>query len=148
MSPTPPTKPVEILLVEDDPGDVLMTREALEESKLFHTLTVLDNGEEAIKFLRREAPYEDAVRPDLVLLDLNLPRLDGREVLSIVKTDPSLRQIPCVVLTTSDAEDDVARSYDLHANAYVTKPVDFTSFTRVVRQIDDFFFTIVRLPQP
>jgi CheY-like chemotaxis protein len=138
--------PVEILLVEDDPGDVLMTKEALTESKLLHNLTVLDNGEEAVRYLRQEGSYSGAPRPDLVLLDLNLPRLDGREVLSIVKNDPSLRMIPCVVLTTSDAEDDVIRSYDLHANAYVTKPVDFSSFTRVVRQIDDFFFTIVRLP--
>jgi CheY-like chemotaxis protein len=145
---TPSSTPVEILLVEDDPGDVLMTKEALEESKLLHTLTVLDNGEDAVRFLRREQPFDDAPRPDLVLLDLNLPRLDGREVLSIVKKDPSLRQIPCVVLTTSDAEEDVMRSYDLHANAYVTKPVDFSAFTKVVRQIDDFFFTIVRLPQP
>jgi CheY-like chemotaxis protein len=148
--PTPPVPspaPVEILLVEDDPGDVLMTREALKESKLLHVLRVLDNGEDAVHYLKREAPYEDVTRPDLVLLDLNLPRLDGREVLSLVKADPSLRQIPCVVLTTSDAEDDVSRSYDLHANAYVTKPVDFNAFTAVVRQIDDFFFTIVRLPQ-
>jgi CheY-like chemotaxis protein len=148
VSATPPTKPVEILLVEDDPGDVLMTTEALEESKLLHTLRVINDGEEAVRFLRREAPYEDVGRPDLVLLDLNLPRLDGREVLSMIKADPELRSIPCVVLTTSDAEDDVTRSYDLHANAYVTKPVDFSAFTRVVRQIDDFFFTIVRLPQP
>jgi CheY-like chemotaxis protein len=147
-NPLPPTTaPVEILLVEDDPGDVLMTQEALEESKLLHRLTVLDNGEEAVRYLRQEDPYSQARRPDLVLLDLNLPRLDGREVLSLVKADPNLRQIPCVVLTTSDAEDDVIRSYDLHANAYVTKPVDFEAFTRVVRQIDDFFFTIVRLPQ-
>ena len=145
---TPPSTPVEILLVEDDPGDVLMTTEALEESKLLHTLRVLDNGEEAIRYLRREEPYSDAPRPDLVLLDLNLPRLDGREVLSIIKADPVLRSIPCVILTTSDAEEDVMRSYDLHANAYVTKPVDFSTFTNVVRQIDDFFFTIVRLPQP
>lgn len=125
-----------------------MTTEALQESKLLHNLRVLDNGEEAVRYLRREPPYEEVPRPDLVLLDLNLPRLDGREVLSMIKADPSLRSIPCVVLTTSDAEDDVARSYDLHANAYVTKPVDFTAFIRVVRQIDDFFFTIVRLPQP
>ena len=125
-----------------------MTTEALEESKLLHQLRVLDNGEEAVRYLRREPPYEDVTRPDLVLLDLNLPRLDGREVLSIIKADPALRRIPCVVLTTSDAEDDVSHSYDLHANAYVTKPVDFNTFTRVVRQIDDFFFTIVRLPQP
>jgi CheY-like chemotaxis protein len=147
-TPGPPiAAPVEILLVEDDPGDVLMTQEALQASKLLHRLTVLDNGEEAIRYLRQEDPYGESRRPDLVLLDLNLPRLDGREVLSLVKADPSLRQIPCVVLTTSDAEDDVIRSYDLHANAYVTKPVDFDAFTRVVRQIDDFFFTIVRLPQ-
>ncbi len=147
-APEPPAHSVDIVLVEDDPGDVLMTTEALEESKLLHTLNVLNDGEEAIRYLRREAPYENASRPDLVLLDLNLPRLDGREVLSIVKNDPALRSIPCVVLTTSDAEDDVACSYDLHANAYVTKPVDFNAFTAVVRQIDDFFFTIVRLPQP
>jgi CheY-like chemotaxis protein len=147
-STPPPTSPVEILLVEDDPGDVLMTKEALQESKLLHRLTVLDNGEEAVRYLRREEPYQDAARPDLVLLDLNLPRLDGREVLSILKADANLRQIPCVVLTTSDSEDDVTRSYDLHANAYVTKPVDFDSFTKVVQQIDNFFFTIVRLPIP
>jgi CheY-like chemotaxis protein len=146
-APRPSMPPVEILLVEDDPGDVLMTTEALEESKLLHTLTVLNDGEEAVRYLRQQSPYESVTRPDLVLLDLNLPRLDGREVQSIVKTDPGLRSIPCVVLTTSDAEDDVARSYDLHANAYVTKPVDFNAFTRAVRQIDDFFFTIVRLPQ-
>jgi CheY-like chemotaxis protein len=146
---TPPSqsRPVEILLVEDDPGDVLMTRDALKESKLLHHLHVLDNGEDAMRFLKGEAPYEEAVRPDLVLLDLNLPRLDGREVLSIIKADSNLRQIPCVVLTTSDAEDDIARSYDLHANAYVTKPVDFSGFTEAVRQIDEFFFTIVRLPR-
>ena len=150
MSDTPPSpsRPVEILLVEDDPGDVLMTRDALKESKLLHRLVVLDNGEEAVRYLKREAPYEDAPRPDLVLLDLNLPRLDGREVLSIIKADGNLRQIPCVVLTTSDSEDDIARSYDLHANAYVTKPVDFSGFTQAVRQIDEFFFTIVRLPKP
>jgi CheY-like chemotaxis protein len=138
---------IEILLVEDDPGDVLMTREALADSKLLNTLHVVDNGEEAIAFLRRENSYNDAPRPDLILLDLNLPRVDGREVLSIVKNDPSLRQIPVVILTTSDAEEDVLRSYDLHANAYVTKPVDFEAFVRVIRQIDDFFLTVVRLPK-
>lgn len=148
MNPVDPTTSVQILLVEDDPGDVLMTREALVDSKLLHRLHVLDNGEQAVQYLRREPPYSDAVRPDLVILDLNLPRLDGRELLSIVKSDPALLRIPCVVLTTSDAEEDVMRSYDLHANAYVTKPVDFQAFVRVVRQIDEFFFTLVRLPQP
>jgi CheY-like chemotaxis protein len=148
MNPVDPTTSVQILLVEDDPGDVLMTREALVDSKLLHRLHVLDNGEQAVQYLRREPPYSDAVRPDLVILDLNLPRLDGRELLSIVKSDPALLRIPCVVLTTSDAEEDVMRSYDLHANAYVTKPVDFEAFVRVVRQIDEFFFTLVRLPQP
>ena len=146
MNQVEPATPVEILLVEDDPGDVLMTREALQDSKLLHSLQVLDNGEEAVRYLRRESPYADVDRPDLVILDLNLPRLDGRELLSIIKTDPELRRIPCVVLTTSDAEEDVLRSYDLHANAFVTKPVDFAAFAKVVRQIDEFFFTIVRLP--
>ena len=146
-TPPPPTRPIEILLVEDDPGDVMMTRDALKESKLLHHLNVLDNGDEAVRYLMREPPYEQAIRPDLVLLDLNLPRLDGREVLSIIKADTNLRQIPCVVLTTSESEDDIARSYDLHANAYVTKPVDFSGFTEAVRQIDEFFFTIVRLPK-
>ncbi|HEY2812504.1 MAG TPA: response regulator [Acidimicrobiales bacterium] len=139
--------PIEILLVEDDPGDVLMTREALADSKLINNLHVVNNGEEAIEFLRREGEHDAAPRPDLVLLDLNLPRLDGREVLSIIKNDSSFRSIPVVVLTTSDAEEDVLRSYDLHANAYVTKPVDFAAFVQVVRQIDDFFLSVVRLPK-
>jgi CheY-like chemotaxis protein len=134
------TTPIEVLVVEDDPGDVLMTREALAGSKLVHNLHVVDNGELAIE-------YESAPRPDLVLLDLNLPRLDGREVLARVKADQSLRQIPVVVLTTSDAEEDVLRSYDLHANAYVTKPVEFEAFIGVVRQIDHFFLSVVRLPR-
>jgi CheY-like chemotaxis protein len=138
--------PIEVLLVEDDPGDVLMTREALVGSKLVHNLHVMDNGELAVEFLRRQGQYRDAPRPDLILLDLNLPRLDGREVLARIKGDASLRQIPVVVLTTSDAEEDVLRSYDLHANAYVTKPVEFEAFIAVVRQIDDFFLSVVRLP--
>jgi CheY-like chemotaxis protein len=140
-------RPIEILLVEDDPGDVLMTREALEDSKVLNNLHVVDNGEEAVAFLRREGAHAGAPRPDLVLLDLNLPRLDGREVLARVKSDDDLRRIPVVVLTTSEAEEDVLRSYDLHANAYVTKPVDFEQFAKVIRQIDDFFITVVRLPQ-
>ncbi len=148
MNATDPTSVIELLLVEDDPGDVLMTREALKDSKLLNNLHVVDNGEQALDFLRRQGEFTDAPRPDLVLLDLNLPRLDGREVLAIVKEDPELRTIPIVVLTTSDAEEDVIRSYNLHANAYVTKPVDFDTFVSVVRQVDDFFLTVVRLPHP
>jgi CheY-like chemotaxis protein len=140
-------RPVEILLVEDDPGDTLITREALEQSKLANNLHCVVNGEEAMAFVRRQGPYADAPRPDLVLLDLNLPRRDGREVLADIKTDPDLRRIPVVVLTTSQAEEDVLRSYDLHANAYVTKPVDFDRFVEVVHQIDEFYFAVVRLPQ-
>ena len=138
--------PMELLLVEDDPGDVVMTREALEDSKLLIELHVVSNGEEAVAYLRNEAPFGDAARPDLVLLDLNLPRLSGREVLEIVKADPGLLRIPIVILTTSESEEDVLRSYELHANAYVTKPVGFESFVSVVKQIDDFFLSIVRLP--
>jgi CheY-like chemotaxis protein len=136
-----------LLLVEDDPGDVTMTREALSEARVLHDLHVVDNGEAAIAFLRREAPYTDAPRPDLLFLDLNLPRMDGREVLALVKSDESLRRIPLVVLTTSDSQDDIARSYDLHANAYVTKPVGLDSFLTAVRQIDHFFLTVARLPE-
>lgn len=147
MTPSEPTAVIELLLVEDDPGDVLMTREALSEWKFLNHLHVVSNGEEALAYLRREPPHEDAPRPDLILLDLNLPRVDGREVLASVKADPDLRRIPVVVLTTSDAEADVLRSYDLHANAYVTKPVGFESFVSVVRQVDDFFISVVRLPR-
>jgi CheY-like chemotaxis protein len=141
-----PTKSIEVLLVEDDPGDVLMTREALAESKVLNALHVATDGEEALRFLRREAPFEDAPRPDLVLLDLNLPRVDGREVLEQVKGDPDLRRIPVVVLTTSQAEEDILRSYDLHANAFISKPVDFDRFVEVIRQVDNFYITIVSLP--
>jgi CheY-like chemotaxis protein len=139
-------EPLEILLVEDDPGDVAMTREALAEYKLLVNLHVVTNGEEAVAFLRRQPPFGDAPRPALVILDLNLPRLSGQEVLAIVKADPDLLRIPIVVLTTSTAEQDVLLSYDLHANAYVAKPVGFESFVSVVRQIDQFFFSIVVLP--
>lgn len=137
---------IEILLVEDDPGDVLITREALTTHKVVNRLHVVSNGEDALSFLLRQEPFAGAARPDLILLDLNLPRLDGREVLARVKADETLRRIPVVVLTTSSAEEDVLRSYDLHANAYVTKPVDFLRFSEAVRQIDDFFFAVVRLP--
>ena len=141
------TRPIEVLLVEDDPGDVLMTREALEENKVANHLAVVSDGATAMLYLRKEGEYADAPTPDLVLLDLNLPRMDGREVLAAMKSDETLRRIPVVVLTTSEAEEDVLRSYSLHANAYVTKPVDFERFIDVVRQIDEFFLTVVRLPQ-
>jgi CheY-like chemotaxis protein len=124
-----------------------MTREALSGAKVVHDLFVVDNGESAVQFLRNEGEHASAPRPDLIFLDLNLPRLDGREVLAIVKSDEELRRIPVVVLTTSNAEEDVLRSYDLHANAYVTKPVDFSAFLDVIRQIDDFFVGVVRLPK-
>jgi len=138
--------PIEVLLVEDDPGDVLMTREAFAEHRLRNRLSVVSDGDEALSYLRREGVYEDAPRPDLILLDLNLPRRDGRQVLEEIKSDPELRQIPVVVLTTSQADEDILRSYQLHANAYVTKPVDFERFVGVVKQIDDFFVSVVKLP--
>lgn len=137
---------INVLLVEDDPGDVLITREALAAGKVLHNLEVVDNGEDALALLRREGRYAEASSPDLIFLDLNLPRLDGHEVLARIKSDDSLRHIPVVVLTTSNAEEDVLRSYDLHANAYVTKPVDLDAFMSVVRQIDEFFLTVARLP--
>ncbi|HEX5560082.1 MAG TPA: response regulator [Nocardioidaceae bacterium] len=141
------TRAIDVLLVEDDPGDVLMTREAFEDNKVANNLYVVNDGVSAMQFLRKEGEHANAPTPDLVLLDLNLPRMDGREVLAALKEDPDLRRIPVVVLTTSEAEEDVLRSYSLHANAYVTKPVDFHRFIEVVRQIDEFFVTVVRLPQ-
>jgi CheY-like chemotaxis protein len=138
---------IDVLLVEDDPGDVLLIEEAFADNKVRNRLHAVSDGVEALAFLRREGPYEDAPQPDLVLLDLNLPRKDGREVLGEIKEDESLRHIPVVVLTTSKAEEDVLRSYKLHANAYVTKPVDFDRFIEVVRQIDEFFVTVVKLPK-
>jgi CheY-like chemotaxis protein len=146
MNLTANSTPIDLLLVEDDPGDVVMTREALTGAKVLHNLHVIDNGEAAVAFVRQQDGYVDAPRPDLIFLDLNLPRLDGREVLALIKSDESLRQIPVVILTTSDAEEDVIRSYDLHANAFVTKPVDFEAFIEVVRQVDDFFLSVARLP--
>lgn len=140
-------KVIDVLLVEDDPGDVLMTREAFADNKVANRLAVVADGVSALAFLRKEGEHADARTPDLVLLDLNLPRMDGREVLEAMKNDAALRSIPVVVLTTSEAEEDVVRSYSLHANAYVTKPVDFDRFIEVVRQIDEFFVEVVRLPQ-
>lgn len=144
VRPTP--RPIEVLLVEDDPGDVLMTKEAFDDHIVSNRLHVVGNGVDALAFLRREGEYSEAARPDLVLLDLNLPRKDGREVLAEVKSDPELRRIPVVVLTTSEAEEDIVGTYDLHANAYVTKPVDFDQFIKAVRKLDDFFVTVVKLP--
>ena len=138
---------IEVLLVEDDPGDVLMTQEAFADNKVSSSLHVVSDGVTAMEFLRKSGKYGSAPTPDLVLLDLNLPGMGGREVLAAVKGDPVLRQIPVVVLTTSELEEDVLRSYELHANAYVTKPVDFERFIEVVRQIDQFFIGVVRLPR-
>ncbi|MEV8444434.1 response regulator [Streptomyces parvus] len=141
-----PVQPIEVLLVEDDPGDELMTREAFEDNKIRNTLHVVRDGQEALDFLYRRGEHSEAPRPDLVLLDLNLPKYDGRQVLEQIKGDPELSLIPVVVLTTSSAEEDILRSYKLHANAYVTKPVDLDQFIAAVRQIDEFFVTVVRLP--
>ncbi len=143
---TEPVPPIQILLVEDDPGDVLMTREAFEDNKVGNVLHVVQDGMEALDFLYRRGEYAEAARPDLILLDLNLPKYDGRQVLEQIKNDPDLAMIPVVVLTTSAAEEDILRSYKLHANAYVTKPVDFAQFTAAIRQIDEFFVTVVKLP--
>jgi len=139
-------QPVEILLVEDSPTDVLLAKEALEYSKILNRLHVASDGVEAIAFLRRQGAYKDAPRPGLILLDLNLPRKDGREVLSEIKNDEQLRTIPVVVLTTSRSEADVLKAYGLHANCYIVKPVDFEKFAEVVRNIEQFWFTVVTLP--
>ena len=135
-----------VLLVEDDPGDVLIAKEALHAGHVDSRLEVVPDGVEALAYLRNEGQYADAPRPDLILLDLNLPRMDGRELLAKIKTDPDLRRIPIVVLTTSKAERDVLESYDLHANCYITKPVDVDAFFAVVRSIDSFWLAVVRLP--
>lgn len=137
---------IDILLVEDDPGDELITREAFEHNKLKNRLHVAHDGEEGLNYLYRRGEFVDAPRPDLILLDLNLPKYDGRQLLEKIKSDPELAQIPVVVLTTSSAEEDILKSYKLHANAYVTKPVDLDQFMKAVRQIDEFFVQVVRLP--
>lgn len=139
-------RPVDILLVEDNPGDVRLTQEALRDGKVWNNFHHVPDGAEAVAFLRREGPYKDAVRPDLILLDLNLPRKDGREVLEEIKADVDLRTIPVVVLTTSKAEEDVLRSYGLHANCYIVKPIDLDQFLAVVRAIESFWVCIVKLP--
>ena len=141
-----PDQALSVLLVEDDPGDVLIAREALAAGRLSTDLHVVNDGDEALSYLRQLDGYADATRPDLILLDLNLPKKSGHEVLAEVKQDPQLRRIPVVVLTTSQAQEDVAKSYDLHASVHVSKPVDFDDFTAVVRQIDDFFGNVAELP--
>ena len=143
----PVPRPIDVLLAEDDPADELITREAFQDNKIGNTLHVVRDGQEALDFLFRRGAHVDAVRPDLILLDLNLPKYDGREVLQLIKNDEDLAAIPVVVLTTSSAEEDILRSYRLHANAYVTKPVDLDQFIAAIRQIDDFFLTVVRLPK-
>lgn len=140
-------KPIEILLIEDNPGDVRLTKEVLTEGKVRNNLQIVGDGVEAMAFLRRENNYAEAPRPDLILLDLNLPKKDGREVLQEIKADHQLRRIPVVVLTTSAADEDILRSYDLSANCYITKPVDLYQFIRVVRSIEAFWLTIVSLPK-
>jgi chemotaxis family two-component system response regulator Rcp1 len=139
-------RPVEILLVEDNPGDERLTREALKEGKVYSNLHWVKDGVEAMEFLRRQGKYSGVPRPDIILLDLNLPKKDGREVLQDIKNDPELKRIPVVVLTTSKAEEDVLRTYNLHANCYVTKPVDLEKFIVVVKSIDVFWLTVVTLP--
>jgi len=137
---------VQILLVEDNPGDVRLTREALKEAKFRNTLQVVGDGAEALAYLRQQGQYSGAIRPHLIMLDLNLPRMDGREVLATIKKDADLRRIPVVVLSSSQAETDIARAYELHANCYVTKPVDIDHFLQVVKSIEEFWVEIVKLP--
>lgn len=139
-------KPIDILLVEDNPADVRLTQEALKDSKVTNTMYIVEDGVEAMDFLRRKGKYASAVRPDLILLDLNLPRKDGREVLAEIKSDPDLKTIAVVVLTVSKSDEDIIRSYTLHANAYVTKPIDLAQFSKVVKAIDDFWFAVVKFP--
>jgi len=140
-------RPAEILLVEDNPGDVELTREALDEGRVANNLHVVDDGADAVDFLFRRGKFAKAPRPDIILLDLNLPKKDGRQVLSEIKTEPELSQIPVVVLTTSQAEEDILRAYQLHANCYVIKPVDFNQFLHIISMIEEFWLSVVKLPK-
>ena len=140
------SRQIEILLIEDNPGDSRLTQEAMREAKMTNVLHIVEDGEQAMEFLRRRSRFKDAPRPDLILLDLNLPKKDGRAVLAEIKTDPDLRRIPVVVLTTSRSEEDVLQAYDMHANAYVTKPVNLEQFMRIVALIDEFWLQVVTLP--
>ena len=142
----PKMNPIEILLVEDNPGDVVLTQEAFSEAKIWNNIHVAKDGEQALAFLNREPGYEDAIRPDLILLDLNLPKVDGRDVLNHVKSSESLKRIPIVVLTSSQAEQDIVKTYDLHANSYVVKPIDLDQFVSIVNVIENFWFSVVSLP--
>ena len=146
MDPTNLARPVEILLVEDNPGDVELTAEALRAGKISNQMHVVEDGESAMAYLRKEGGYAGVPCPDVVLLDLNLPRKDGREVLEEIKADPGLKKIPVIILTTSQAEEDILRAYNLAANCYITKPVDLDQFTKVVQSIEEFWFTVVKLP--
>ncbi len=140
-------RPIEILLIEDNPGDVDLTKEALQDAKVRNRLHVVDDGAKAVDFLYKKGEYADVPRPDIILLDLNLPKKDGRQVLEEIKADPQLAEIPVVILTTSQAEEDIIRSYQLHANCYITKPVDFKQFMHVVKSIEEFWLTVVKLPK-
>ena len=146
MSDPMNVRPIEILLVEDNPGDVRLTEEALNESKLLLNVHVVGDGVEALAFIKREGNFSDAPHPDLILLDLNLPRMDGHEFLSKIKDDPDFRRIPVVILTVSKSEEDIFKTYDLHANCYITKPVNMEQFGKIVKSVEDFWFTIVKLP--
>ena len=146
MTTTEMVHPIEILLVEDNPGDARLAKEALKESKLKNNLYIADDGVEAMDFLNKKGKYKDMPRPDLVILDLNLPRKDGREVLNEIKTDDNLKRIPVVILTISKAEEDILKSYNLHANCFISKPIDLDQFIKVVKSIEDFWLTIVKLP--
>lgn len=146
MSASQSVELIEILMVEDNPGDVRLTREALKEYKIRNQLHVVEDGVEALHFLRKEGEYQDAPTPDLIFLDLNLPKKDGRQVLEEIKADPNLKRLPVIVLTSSSAEEDILRSYDLHANAYVTKPVRLQEFISAVKAIEDFWLSVVRFP--
>jgi chemotaxis family two-component system response regulator Rcp1 len=140
------SRPVNILLIEDNPGDVRLTQEAFKEGKLTIHLDIIMDGDEAIKFLKKQPPYTDVIVPDLILLDLNLPKRDGREVLKEIKTDPNLKRIPVVVLTTSNADQDILKSYNLHVNCYINKPVDFDKFFDIIQRIENFWLTTAVLP--
>jgi chemotaxis family two-component system response regulator Rcp1 len=147
MNPQSTPRPIHILMVEDDPADVRLTREALKNKKVLTTMDTVEDGLEAMAYLKKEGAYAGVPRPDLILLDLNMPRMDGREVLSELKEDPKLRRIPVIVLTTSEGEEDILSAYDMNANCYITKPVDWKQFIRVVELIEDFWLTVVRLPK-